>query len=270
MKEIIFFSDKNTVSFYSNTSSYDTKSYLVHFLAEGGILVGGEIRKIRDYELIGIIRRSSILLIQKYSFFSSGFFKDAFFYKLIFLSRLFGLKILHTSEPYAPENLKSEAKTKSRLAVFLSDTPTLSIRDISLICSKNSLEPIFISSKKRGRVYLSRHFSRSLSAKMHLPKDRGELCEALSECSFSLCEESEDAILSLFCGAPSYLYAGKEGARRLFSRCTAFEGRQNFIIPFTKNRLDKIEKVGYTESDLSLFAKYLSELEKSRLRKLIR
>ena len=270
MREIIFFSDRNTVSFYANAASYDTKSYTVHFIYDGGMLFGGEIRRISDSELIRIIRRSSALLLQKYSLFSSGFFKDAFFYKLIFLSRIFGLKILHTSDSSVFLNPILEVKDKSRLAVFLSETPTLSIRDISLISEKNSLDPIFISSRKMGRVYLSRHFSRSLCTKMHLPKDRGELAEVLSDCSFSLCEESEDAILSLFCGAPCYLYAGKEGARKLFSHSSAFEGRQNFIIPFTKNRLDKIEKVGCSCADLSLFAKYLSDLEKSRLRKLIR
>ena len=271
MKEIIFFSDKNTVSLYANTPpAYDTERYCVHFLSEWVKFNNGEQKRIGLRELIRIIRRSSILLIQDYSLFSSGEGMDSFFYNLILFSRIFALKIIHTKELLYLSDLTEEKKDKRRFAIFLSERPRLSVHDISFISSRNSLEPIFISSRKWRRISISRRFSRSLFAKIHLPESRRELSSTLSDCSFSLCENSEDALLSLSLGTPSYLCADEPPARLLLSRILAYGRGQSFILPFTKRHLEKIEKVGCSDSDLSLFVNFLSELEKSRLRNLIR
>ena len=148
--------------------------------------------------------------------------------------------------PYMPIKKRTES-----FALMMRDGESITPSQISGICERTGLSPIFITCSLGGELDISRRYARSLGAPLALPRCGAAVTELLSACNFSICESEESAILSISARVPAYLSASRAPCRSFAAQLFAKGISGEVIIPYTKNRTGAISTRKPHENDLS-------------------
>lgn len=137
-------------------------------------------------------------------------------------------------------------------ALALKKDSLISPQDIQIITDECQLHPLFFVIDDYEAIYPSRFMARIFDAPVIRISGFGDFCESISRCSFSVCESLKPAVFSLISGKPAYVDAKDDKCRTFMGKMAKAGCPRGILIPYTKNRLSNIKKVGAFGSDFGL------------------
>ena len=157
---------------------------------------------------------------------------------------------------------------RSYFGIALKADSTLSLSEIRRIIDLTELSPLFISldgeDAERHRA-LARYFD----SRAVFPRSINEFSGMSGRCDFLVTEHLPGALFSFLSYTPIYLNV-KDADSREFMGELAFRGiGGRAVMPYTKNRLDRIKKVGARDSDFYGILNFIRSEMKDSLRRLI-
>lgn len=144
-----------------------------------------------------------------------------------------------------------------RFALMLRNGESITPPQIAEIRTRTKLYPIFITHSLAGELDTSLRYARSLDSSLFIPRRATDAVRILSTCNFSICENPESAIFSIFAKVPAYLCAASSESRSFAARLCERGVSPNVLIPYTKNRTESIASLFPVEKELVATAREL-------------
>ena len=151
----------------------------------------------------------------------------------------------------------TQGRKSDSFALMIRNGESLAPAHVLEIGNRSGLFPRFITFSQGSPLDVSRLYARALGAKLFLPRSASAALQILSTCNFSICESAESAILSLSACIPAYISVSSPECRNFAARLCSRGISPHVLIPYAKNRTDRILRVSPREED---FAVAISEV----------
>ena len=147
---------------------------------------------------------------------------------------------------------RTDKNVEKYFALALKKGSHVSSRDIEYITKEWKLEPIFLAYDEPESIQLSRFMARMFDAPLLRISSYKDFREGVAHCSFSVCESLKPTVFSIISGKPAYVDVNDEKCRSFMGKMAKAGCPKGILIPYTKNRLSNIKKVGACGSDFKM------------------